>query len=125
MNPRIQRTEPGPADLPRAQDDGFTADSSGQPSEEWTPGPSFTELAQAAQAERATRGGRKVLGAALVILAVAWMAYSAWSAGTCWRPAPVLPGIAHGCDCGVPWRCGPRWIMFGRTSGARRAFTHR
>ena len=72
------------------------------------------------QAERQTRaaGGRKVLASALTILAIAWMAYTAWSAGRVLANQPLgSPAIAQwvAIAAGPLALLGLAWIMFGRT----------
>lgn len=70
------------------------------------------------QAEQRGAGGRQVLGTSLIILAAAWLAFSAWSAGR------SLLGQSLGSPAFAQWvavTAAPlallalAWIMFGRT----------
>jgi DNA repair exonuclease SbcCD ATPase subunit len=70
------------------------------------------------QAERQGAGGRQVLGTGLVLLAAAWLAFSAWSAGR------SLAGQSLGSPAFAQWiavTAAPlallalAWMMFGRT----------
>jgi DNA repair exonuclease SbcCD ATPase subunit len=70
------------------------------------------------QAERQGSGGRQVLGTALIVLAAAWLAFSAWSAGR------SLAGQSIGSPAFAQWiavTAAPlallalAWMMFGRT----------
>ena len=66
----------------------------------------------------ATAGGRTVLAAALIILAVGWTAYTAWSAGRALGNGPLTsPAIAQwiAVAAGPLALLGLGWLMFGRT----------
>ena len=66
----------------------------------------------------ATAGGRTVLASALIVLAVAWAAYAAWSAGRSLGGAPLSsPAIAQwvAVATGPLALLGLVWLMFGRT----------
>jgi len=66
----------------------------------------------------ATREGRTVLAAALIVLAVAWTAFSAWSAGRVLGNGPVTsPQFAQwlAIASGPLALFGLVWLMFGRT----------
>ncbi|MEO5612043.1 MAG: hypothetical protein ABIT68_04665 [Sphingomicrobium sp.] len=72
---------------------------------------------QAEQAARAA-GSRQVLGGALTILAILWLAYTAWSAGRVLSDQPLSsPQIAQwvAIAAGPLALLGLAWIMFGRT----------
>jgi len=66
----------------------------------------------------ATAGGRTVLAGALILLAVLWIAYSAWSAGRALGAGAVTaPAIAQwiAVAAGPLALLGLGWLMFGRT----------
>ena len=66
----------------------------------------------------ATAGGRTVLAVALIVLAVAWTAYTAWSAGRALGNGPLTsPEIAQwiAVAAGPLALLGLGWLMFGRT----------
>ncbi|MEO8547924.1 MAG: hypothetical protein ABI422_06100 [Sphingomicrobium sp.] len=72
------------------------------------------------QAERhaLARGGRAVLGGALVVLAALWMAYTAWSAGRMLSDQPLSsPAVAQwiAIAAGPLALLGLAWLIFGRT----------
>lgn len=81
--------------------------------------PSFDEEQWREQtAEERGTGGRQVLGVALTILAVLWVAYSAWSAGRTLGGQPLSsPQIAQwvAIVTGPLALMGLVWLMFGRT----------
>lgn len=118
MNPRIQRAEPPPAELPRAAEDLSVTESSAEDSPLEL---GFDQIQWSEpQAELATRaaGGRRVLGGGLVLLAILWMAYTAWSAGRVLSGQPLSsPQIAQwvAIAAGPLALLGLAWIMFGRT----------
>ncbi len=63
-------------------------------------------------------GGRAVLGWALSLLAVAWVAYTAWSAGRVLANQPLTsPGVAQwvAVATGPLALLGLLWLIFGRT----------
>jgi hypothetical protein len=63
-------------------------------------------------------GGRAVLGWALSLLAVAWIAYTAWSAGRVLASQPLAsPGVAQwvAVATGPLALLGLLWLIFGRT----------
>ncbi|HET9460289.1 MAG TPA: hypothetical protein VFO51_09975 [Sphingomicrobium sp.] len=71
-----------------------------------------------AEAEPATPGGRVVLATALILLAILWTAYTAWSAGRALADAPLnSPAIAEwvAIATGPLALLGLAWLMFGRT----------
>jgi hypothetical protein len=114
MNPHIQRAELPPhtaEDLPLAESSAQDATlETGFDPVQWTE-------SQAEQDAHA-RGGREVLGGALVILAIIWMAYTAWSAGRVLSGQPLSsPIIAQwvAIAAGPLALLGLAWIMFGRT----------
>lgn len=83
------------------------------------------------QAEAQTRpvaGGRALLGGALVLLAAAWIAYSAWSAGRALATQPLeSPAFAQwvAVATGPLALLGLIWLMFGRTRRREaEKFTH-
>ena len=124
MNPRIQRAELPPH---TAEDLAVTESSADDsPLELGIDQIQWSEP----EAERQTRaaGGRKVLGGALVILAILWMAYSAWSAGRVLSGQPLSsPQIAQwvAIAAGPLALLGLAWIMFGRTRRREaERFTH-
>jgi hypothetical protein len=66
----------------------------------------------------ATAGGRTVLAVALIVLAVAWTGYTAWSAGRALGNGPLTsPAIAQwvAVAAGPLALLGLGWLMFGRT----------
>jgi ABC-type transporter Mla subunit MlaD len=68
--------------------------------------------------EPATPGGRAVLATALVLLAIAWTAYAAWSAGRVLGGEPLSsPAVAEwvAIATGPLALLGLGWLMFGRT----------
>jgi predicted nucleic acid-binding Zn-ribbon protein len=68
--------------------------------------------------EVATPSGRKVLSTALVLLALLWGAYMAWSAGRALSDSPLTsPAIAQwiALAAGPLALLGLVWLMFGRT----------
>ena len=63
-------------------------------------------------------GGRAVLGWALAVLAAAWLAFSAWSAGLALAGRPLsFPEVAQwtAIVTGPLALLGLLWLMFGRT----------
>ena len=69
-------------------------------------------------AEERGAGGRTVLAWALALLAAAWLAYSAWSAGRYLAGAPLTsPVVAQwvAVAAGPLALLGLVWLMFGRT----------
>ncbi len=83
--------------------------------------PSFDRLhwdESRAEDDISTAGGRAVLGSALVILAVLWVGYTAWSAGRALAAEPLSsPQIAQwvAIATGPLALLGLVWLMFGRT----------
>ena len=83
--------------------------------------PQFDQLSWAAardEEEVASAGGRMVLGWALGVLALAWTAYTAWSAGRSLADQPLSsPQIAQWVAilAGPLALMGLVWLMFGRT----------
>jgi hypothetical protein len=68
--------------------------------------------------EPATPGGRTVLAIGLILLAIAWTAYTAWSAGRFLGSEPLTsPAIAQWLSiaAGPLALMGLAWLMFGRT----------
>ncbi|MDQ3482769.1 MAG: hypothetical protein M3448_05120, partial [Pseudomonadota bacterium] len=71
-----------------------------------------------AEAEPATPGGRAVLATALIVLAILWTAFTAWSAGRVLGGQPLTsPAIAEwvAVATGPLALLGLVWLMFGRT----------
>ena len=69
-------------------------------------------------AEKKGAGGRQVLGIGLTILAIAWLAYTAWSAGRSLVGQPLTsPLIAQwfSVAAGPLALVGLAWLIFGRT----------
>lgn len=63
-------------------------------------------------------GGRQMLGGALALLAIAWLAYAAWTAGRALSGAPLSsPAVAQwiAAAAGPLGLLGLAWLMFGRT----------
>jgi predicted nucleic acid-binding Zn-ribbon protein len=70
------------------------------------------------RAEARGAGGRQVLGWTLSLLAAAWLAYTAWSAGRSLAGLPLTsPAVAQwvAVAAGPLALLGLAWIMFGRT----------
>ncbi|MGI8706178.1 MAG: hypothetical protein ACR2JJ_10375 [Sphingomicrobium sp.] len=70
------------------------------------------------EGEPATPGGRAVLATALILLAILWTAYTAWSAGRALGGEPLTsPAIAEwvAIATGPLALLGLAWLMFGRT----------
>jgi len=68
--------------------------------------------------EPSTPGGRAVLAAALILLAILWTGYTAWSAGRALGGEPLSsPAIAEwvAIATGPMALLGLAWLMFGRT----------
>jgi hypothetical protein len=112
MNPFANRAKP----LPHADDEAepliLTQELLGSE-------PSFDqEQWSESRAEERGAGGRQVLGIALALLAAAWLAFSAWSAGR------SLIGQSLASPAFAQWIAvtatplallGLTWLMFGRT----------
>ncbi len=122
MTPRSQRAELPPAELPRTEDLPLTQ-STDRSSEEddilelgldqlpWTEPETEPEA-------RAVAGGREILGYGLTILAILWIAYTAWSAGRALADQPLSsPAIAQwvAIAAGPLALLGLAWLVFGRT----------
>jgi hypothetical protein len=115
MTPTPKRAEPLPAATDTAEpleltsaDMAFDQRTS---DEEWLQ-PSSVEEPQAGA------GGRRVLGIALTLLAVLWIAYSAWSAGrTLAGQSPSSPLVAQWLAIAASplVLLGLAWLIFGRT----------
>jgi len=112
MRPNPQRAEPLPA--------GTAA----KPSELLTGSvdfvePTFDEEEWREQSvEKRGAGGRQVLGIALTLLAVLWVAYTAWSAGRTLAGQPLSSPLAAqwvAIAAGPLALMGLVWLMFGRT----------
>lgn len=88
-------------------------------SDDMIAGDSFDQHAWTEQvAEERGAGGRAVMGWALALLAAAWLAYSAWSAGRYLAGAPLSsPVVAQwiAVAAGPLALLGLVWLMFGRT----------
>lgn len=90
-------------------------------SEESDPAPGFDQAQweeRRAGDEPATPGGRTVLATALILFAILWTAYSAWSAGRSLGGEPLTsPAIAEwvAIATGPLALLGLGWLMFGRT----------
>ena len=82
-------------------------------------GPDFDPMSWSeTRAEQARAGGRAVLGWALALLAMLWLAYSAWSAGRVLASEPLAsPAFAQwaAIAAGPLALLGLIWLMFGRT----------
>ncbi|WP_310468785.1 hypothetical protein, partial [Sphingomonas sp.] len=106
------------------------ADALHQPSPELSAAPDthaesgFEEFDPSTWAEPASEpvahgaGGRAVLGSGLILLALLWMGYTAWSAGRALAGEPLSsPAIAQwvAIAAGPLALLGLAWIMFGRT----------
>ncbi len=73
---------------------------------------------QPADSEAPGAGGRAVLGSGLILLAILWMGYTAWTAGRALADQPLSsPAIAEwvAIAAGPLALLGLAWIMFGRT----------
>jgi DNA repair exonuclease SbcCD ATPase subunit len=116
MNPFAKRAEPLSSSMDEAEPLELThlAANAEPPFD-----PEFDRESWAeSQAERRGAGGRQVLGTGLVLLAAAWLAFSAWSAGR------SLAGQSIGSPAFAQWiavTAAPlallalAWMMFGRT----------
>src|SRR5690348_7029121 len=118
MTPHPQRAEPLPPAIDAAEPLELTsADFALGADEESEPWLQPTDDSGAAAADRGT-GGRQVLGIALGILAVAWIAYCAWSAGRTLAGQPLSsPMVAQwlAISAGPLVLLGLLWLIFGRT----------
>ena len=111
MTPTPKRAEPPQAD-PAEPLELTSADFAVQPAEE----EQWLQPAEAAADPGA--GGRRVLGIALSLLALVWVAYSSWSAGrTLAGQSLSSPSIAQwlAIIAGPLALLGLAWLMFGRT----------
>lgn len=113
MTPTPKRTEPLPP-----------AENAAEPIELLSAAADFVEPSfdeeqwRERSAEERGTGGRQVLGTALAILAILWVAYSAWSAGRTLAGQPLTsPQIAQwvAIVTGPLALMGLVWLMFGRT----------
>ena len=113
MTPTPKRTEPLPP-----------AENAAEPVELLSAAADFVEPSfdqeqwrERSVEERGT-GGRQVLGTALAVLSILWVAYSAWSAGRTLAGQPLTsPQIAQwvAIVTGPLALMGLVWLMFGRT----------
>lgn len=115
MTPTPKRAEPLPPAIDTAEPLELTsADIALAPEiaeEQWL------QPTEAAAPDRGA-GGRRVLGAALSFLAVAWIAYSGWSAGRTLAGQPLSsPLVAQwlAISAGPLVLLGLAWLIFGRT----------
>ena len=115
MTPTPKRAEPLPAATDTAEPLELTsadiAFDQRIPEEEWL---QPTEM----EAPQPGAGGRRVLGTALTILAVLWIAYSAWSAGRTLSGQPASsPLVAQwlAISASPLVLLGLAWLIFGRT----------
>ena len=118
MTQRSQRAELPPAELSRAAEDLAVTESSAEDSPLELGFDQIQWSEPEAEQQARVAGGRKVLGSALTILAILWMAYSAWSAGRVLAGQPLSsPAIAQwvAIAAGPLALLGLAWIMFGRT----------
>ena len=118
MNPHIQRAELPQADPTRAAEDLPATDASAEDSPLELGFDQIQWSEPEAQSESVPRTGREILGGALTILAILWMAYTAWSAGRVLADQPLSsPAIAQwvAIASGPLALLGLAWIMFGRT----------
>ena len=112
MTPVPNRAEP----LPTPFEDAISP-----PDDAGAPAQGFDEQAWAYVAEEpqpVTAGGRAMLGWALGLLAAAWLAFSAWSAGQALSTRPLSsPELASwvAVATGPLALLGMVWLMFGRT----------
>ena len=118
MTPRIQRAELPP----HVAEDAFAhrpTVESGTPTARSSWASTRSSGASRKPNGRASRpAARAVLGSALVVLAILWMAYTAWSAGRVLADQPLSsPAIAQwvAIAAGPLALLGLAWIMFGRT----------
>jgi len=118
MTPHPQRAEPLPPAIDAAEPLEVTsADFALGADEESEPWLQPTDDSGAATADRGT-GGRQVLGIALGVLAILWVAYSAWSAGRTLSGQPLSsPLVAQwlAIAAGPLALLGLVWLIFGRT----------
>src|SRR5690348_2719552 len=118
MTPHPQRAEPLPPAIDAAEPLELTsADFALGADEESEPWLQPTDDSGAAAADRGT-GGRQVLGIALGVLAILWVAYSAWSAGRTLSGQPLSsPLVAQwlAIAAGPLALLGLAWLIFGRT----------
>jgi len=118
MTPIPQRAEPLPPAIDAVEPLELTsAELAPGADEEHEPWLQPTEESEAAVADRGA-GGRQVLGITLGVLAILWVAYSAWSAGR------TLSGQSLSSPLVAQWlaiAAGPLallgllWLIFGRT----------
>lgn len=110
-NPQLAQPDPGPDD--RAET--YVAD---QPMLD-NLGSEFDQSAWDHQVgEERGAGGRRVLGGALALLAIAWLAYVAWISGRALGGTPLSsPALAQwiAAAAGPLGLLGLAWLMFGRT----------
>jgi hypothetical protein len=112
MNPFAKRAEPLPAASNEAEPLDLSNELMGV-----TP-PFDQEQWAESQAEERGAGGRQVLGTVLAILAVAWLAFSAWSAGRSFSGQSLAsPAFAQWIALTTTPLAllGLVWLMFGRT----------
>ena len=111
MNPFAKRTEP----VPPANEEGEPLELSN----ELVVTPSFDQEQWAeSRAEERGAGGRQVLGTLLAVLTVAWLAFSAWSAGRSLSGQSLLsPAFAQwiALTAAPLALLGLVWLIFGRT----------
>ncbi len=112
MNPVPNRAEP----LPTAFEEAIS-----HPSDQGLSSPEFDDRSWnyvAEEPQPVTAGGRAVLGWALGLLAAAWLAFSAWSAGQALATRTLTsPELASwvAVAAGPLALLGLVWLMFGRT----------
>jgi len=116
MTPTPQRAEPLPPAIDAAESLETNGANPAQETLEAEPWLQPTEEPEAT-ADRGS-GGRQVLGVALAVLAIVWVAYSSWSAGRTLSGQPLSTPLA------AQWLAvgaGPlallclAWLIFGRT----------
>lgn len=112
MTASPHRAEPLPPPIEDVELDRHRADQveTGEAEAEWSP--------PEAAPKPAGSSGRTVLGWALAILAVGWIAYTAWSAGLALAGQPLGgPAIAQwvAVAAGPLALLGLAWLIFGRT----------
>ncbi|HWJ59539.1 MAG TPA: hypothetical protein VNR68_07905, partial [Sphingomicrobium sp.] len=113
MTPSPNRAADLPPATPAAEPLDLTPDLQVSPAEGFD-----SEQWYETRAEQRGEGGRHVLGGALAILAVLWLAYTAWSAGRTLASQPISsPEIAQwiAVAAGPLALLGLVWLMFGRT----------
>jgi hypothetical protein len=119
MNPHIQRAELPPAETTPQAVEELPVTQQGREDDILELG--FDQLPWSEsrnERESQAAGGRRVLGTALIILAILWVGFTAWSAGRVMASQPLAsPAVAQwvAIAAGPLALLGLAWIMFGRT----------